>query len=137
MLAWQSASRPNLTERPSQCNIIQKGRFIHNGMINQPRFPSPVFVLGKGGTLLTLPLLLPAAELPSSALRSRKPVQSSARDSFVAGDSVKYSLDSEGVLGVRWKGDAGRRRELLEVPGRARPACSFCSSVQLRRAAIS
>jgi hypothetical protein len=99
--------------------------------------PSPPLVSGLGGAeLLTLPLLLPAVE-PSSALRSRNPVHRSASDSLVAGGSLKNSVDSEGVLGVRWNGDMGKRRLLLDVPGRARPACSFCSSVQLRSAAIN
>lgn len=72
---------------------------------------------------------------PSSALRSRNPAQRSARDSLpddVDGASEKNSVLSEGVLGVRWKGEAGRRSVLCEAPGRARPACSFCSSVQAR-----
>jgi hypothetical protein len=36
-----------------------------------------------------------------------------------------------GVDGVRLNGDKGRRRLPLEVavPGRARPACSFCSTM--------
>lgn len=33
------------------------------------------------------------------------------------------------MLGVRWKGEVGSLRLLLEAPGRARPACSRCSSV--------
>ena len=33
----------------------------------------------------------------------------------------------DGVDGVLRKGDIGMRRLVLEVPGRARPACSFCS----------
>lgn len=73
--------------------------------------------------------------LPSSALRSRKPAQRSASDSLppdVGGASEKNSVLRDGVLGVRWKGEAGRRRVLCDAPGRARPACSFCSSVQAR-----
>jgi hypothetical protein len=35
---------------------------------------------------------------------------------------------SEGVLGVRRNGDMGTP-SLDDVPGRARPACSFCSGV--------
>lgn len=71
---------------------------------------------------------------PSSALRSRKPAQRSARDSLPDADgaSEKKSVLKDGVLGVRWKGDAGRRRVLCDAPGRARPACSFCSSVHAR-----
>ena len=99
---------------------------------------SPLLVSGltRGAELLTLPLLLPAVE-PSSALLSRNPVHSSANDSLFAGDSVKNSVDNEGVLGVRWNGDMGKRKLLFDAPGLARPACSFCSSVQLRSAAIN
>lgn len=52
--------------------------------------------------------------LPSSALRSRNPAQRSARDSLPDADDVseKNSVVSEGVLGVRWKGEAGRRSVL-------------------------
>lgn len=73
--------------------------------------------------------------LPSSALRSRNPAHRSARDSFPdvdGGASEKNSVLRDGVLGVRWKGEAGRRSVLCDAPGRARPACSFCSSVQAR-----
>ena len=99
--------------------------------------PSPPLVSGlRGAELLTLPLLLPEVE-PSSALRSRNPVQRSANDSLLAGGSVKNSVDNDGVLGVRWNGDTGNLRVLPDVPGRARPACSFCSSVQLSSAAIN
>jgi hypothetical protein len=97
---------------------------------------SPPLVSGLGAELLTLPLLLPALE-PSSALLSRNPVHRSASDSLFDSDSVKNSVDNEGVLGVRWNGDTGKRKLLFEAPGLARPACSFCSSVQLRSAAIS
>jgi hypothetical protein len=93
-------------------------------------------VSGLGGAELTLSLLLPDLD-PSSALLSRKPVQRSASDSLLGGGSVKNSEDKEGVLGVRWKGDTGRRRLIFEAPGLARPACSFCSSVQFSRAAIN
>lgn len=85
--------------------------------------------------LLTLSFLLDEpCPAPSCALRSRKPAHSSASDSLSRADDVseKTSALREGELGVRWNGDAGRRRELLDVPGRARPACSLCSSVQLR-----
>lgn len=98
--------------------------------------PSAARVSGLGVELLTLPLLL-CTLAPSSALRSRNPVQRSANDSLLAGASAKNSLDRDGVLGVRWKGDVGKRRVLYDVPGLARPACSFCSSVQFRRAAIN
>lgn len=52
--------------------------------------------------------------LPSSALRSRKPAQRSARDSLPDADEVseKNSVLKEGVLGVRLKGEAGRRSVL-------------------------
>ena len=99
--------------------------------------PSPPLVSGlPGAVLLTLPLRLPVVE-PSSALLSRKPVHRSASDSLFAGDSVKNSLDREGVLGVRWNGDMGKRKLLFDAPALCSPACSFCSSVQFRRAAIN
>lgn len=84
--------------------------------------------------LLVLSFLGAPPLAPSCALRSRKWAQRSDKDSlsFVEVGSEKISALSEGELGVRWKGDAGRRRLLPEVPGRARPACSRCSSVQLR-----
>lgn len=52
--------------------------------------------------------------LPSSALRSRNPAQRSASDSLPDVDEVseKNSVLKEGVLGVRWKGEAGRRSVL-------------------------
>lgn len=89
--------------------------------------------------LLTLPLLESfSLTLPSSALRSRNPVQSSDNDSlWVLEGSVKNSVDNDGVLGVRWNGDMGRRKLLLEAPGLARPACSFCSSVQFNKEAMT
>lgn len=86
----------------------------------------------------TLPFLesLPRVSIgrPSSTLRSKKPAQRSAKDSFPdeGAFSEKNSVLRDGVLGVRWKGETGRRRVLFEAPGRARPACSFCSSVQAR-----
>jgi hypothetical protein len=95
-------------------------------------------VSGRSGTALETLALLDPAVLPSSACRSRNPVHSSARDSLFADDvSGKNSLESEGVLGVRWNGDMGIRRLWFEAPGLARPACSFCSSVQFRIAAMS
>ena len=71
---------------------------------------------------------------PSCALRSKKPAHNSARDSFSRAEvgSENKSALSDGELGVRWKGELGRRRELLDAPGRDRPAFSRCSSVQLR-----
>lgn len=90
--------------------------------------PAPV------ATLLALPFLDGPSLVPSCALRSRKPAQSSAKDSLSLADegSENMSALSDGELGVRWKGERGRRKELLEPPGRASPACSRCSSVQLR-----
>ncbi len=74
----------------------------------------------------------------SSTLFSRKPAQRSASDSLadVGVSSEKYSALRDGVLGVRWNGDDGRRRLLVEVPGLASPACSRCSSVQFSRPAM-
>lgn len=86
----------------------------------------------------TLPFLesLPSVSIgrPSSTLRSKKPAQRSAKDSFPDEGvfSEKNSVLRDGVLGVRWKGETGRRRLLFEAPGRVRPACSFCSSVHAR-----
>ena len=102
---------------------------------------------------------LPAREdslAPCCASCSRNPDQSSARDSLLV-VLVYSSLLSDGLLGVRWKGEMGMRRLVLEAPGRDSPACSrwsagqrqhaICSvasericgvpSVQLSRAAIS
>src|SRR3569833_305139 len=75
----------------------------------------------------------------SSTLRSRKLAHRSPSDSLpdVGVGSEKNSVLSDGVLGVRWKGDVGSRRLLLaDVPGRARPACSRCSSVQFSTPAM-
>jgi hypothetical protein len=71
-------------------------------------------------------------EMPSCVSRSRKSDHSSARDSLLVRVS---SCESDGVLGVRRNGDMGTRRALLDAPGRARPACSFCSVtiLELRR----
>lgn len=91
-------------------------------------------------TLDALPFLDPSCVLPSSALRSRKLAHRSANDSLLAEEGVgseKKSVLRDGVLGVLWKGEVGRRRLLLEAPGLARPACSRCSSVQLSRPAIT
>lgn len=73
---------------------------------------------------------LPLRELDS---RSRKSDQSSASDSLLL-ELLAMSIGSlipllsDGVDGVRRNGDIGMRRLLFEVPGRARPACSFCSA---------
>ena len=75
----------------------------------------------------------------SSTLLSRNPAQRSASDSLLADVGVgseKNSVLSDGVLGVLWNGDVGSRRVLLEVPGRANPACSRCSSVQFNKPAM-
>lgn len=105
--------------------------------------PYAPLVSGLVLTLLILSFLDDGA--PSSTLRSRNPAHRSASDSLVAAPpaddaeaaSAKNSVLSAGELGVRWNGEAGRRRVLLRVPGRARPACSRCSSVQLRRPAMT
>ena len=85
--------------------------------------------------------LLRLLDCPCCASCSKKFCQRSDSVSFVAGlESVKYSACKAGVLGVRWKGDEGILRDpelKAEVPGRASPACSRCSSFQFRRAAIS
>jgi hypothetical protein len=88
----------------------------------------------------TLPFRDPEAVLASSTLLSRKPAHRSASDSFlpdVGVDSEKNSVFNAGELGVRWNGEAGRRRVLLAPPGRARPAFSRCSSVQSSRPAMT
>jgi hypothetical protein len=98
--------------------------------------PNPLPVLGGGLTVLSL--RDPA--FPSVASLSRKSCHSSASDSLLLDElainigSVAAEL-SEGVEGVRLKGDNGIRRpvELCDVPGRARPACSFCSAQQVSK----
>lgn len=106
-------------------------------------FPSGFVTVALVPILETLPFLesgpMISDVLPSSALRSRNPAQRSASDSLPDVDEVseKNSVLNEGVLGVRWKGEAGRRNVLCEAPGRARPACSFCSSVHARYPAIT
>jgi hypothetical protein len=82
------------------CYSTRSKSIIHIQGQNHLEPPPSPLVSDLGAELLTLPLLLPAAE-PSSALRSRNPVHSSARDSLLAGDSVKNSVDNDGVLGVR------------------------------------
>ena len=85
--------------------------------------------------------LLPVAPpIPASASRSKNSDHSSARLSFVAlaGLSGMKSVLSEGVLGVRLNGEMGNLRlPLAKDPCRTRPACSFCSSLQLSNAAMS
>lgn len=78
-----------------------------------------------------LPLLLASfPSLPSAASLSRKSCHNSANDSLLLellAISIGSDIElSDGVLGVRRNGDAGIP-SLEDVPGRARPACSFCS----------
>lgn len=118
-------------------NMIQEPLHLSTPLLSFKHFV-PYF----GTTLLTLALLLPPAALPaalpSSACLSKNPVHSSAKLSLgVPCRSGKNSALRLGVLGVRWKGLCGRRSEEPAVPGRARPACSFCSSVQERREAMT
>lgn len=88
-----------------------------------------------GGGDAALPLLEPS--FPSADSRSRKSCHSSASDSLLL-ELLAMSIGSEaelseGVEGVRRKGDSGMRRlEAVDaVPGRARPACSRCSAYLL------
>lgn len=91
--------------------------------------PSPLPDLGGGLTVLPL-LLASFPALPSAASLSKKSCHSSAKLSLLLellainmGSLIEPRL---GVLGVLRKGLMGTpSREL--VPGRARPACSFCS----------
>ena len=91
--------------------------------------PNPLTLLGGG--LTALPRLLASfPSLPSAASRSKKSCHSSASDSLLLellAINMGSDMDaSEGVLGVRRNGDMGTP-SLDDVPGRARPACSFCS----------
>lgn len=87
--------------------------------------PLAVSLLG-GGDVGSLPLR-------ESDSRSKKSDHSSAKDSLLL-ELLAMSMGSfmpllrEGVDGVRRKGDIGILRLLFEVPGRAKPACSFCSA---------
>lgn len=92
--------------------------------------PPPLSLLGGG--LVALPLLEPS--FPSAASLSKKSCHSSAKDSLLlellAINIGSLTLLSEGVEGVRRKGEMGMRRpEVDAAPGRARPACSRCSVV--------
>jgi hypothetical protein len=83
-----------------------------------------------GGGLVALPLL--ELSFPSAASLSKKSCHSSASDSLLlellAINMGSLTLLSEGVDGVRRKGDMGMRRPEADAPpGRARPACSRCS----------
>lgn len=70
--------------------------------------------------------------LPTSASCSRKLDHSSANDSLLEAPLSMNSVARFGVLGVR-RGVPGTRSfpGRLDVPGRARPACSRCSIFQL------
>lgn len=93
---------------------------------------------GLGGPL-PLPDILPFLELPpvpSRASRSRKSDHSSAKLSLLAleprcSSDDSAAVDRDGVLGVLRNGDMGTRSDgvvtEVEAPGRANPACSFCS----------
>jgi hypothetical protein len=80
-----------------------------------------------GGGLAALPLL--ELSLPSAASRSRNSCHISAKDSLLLElEAANIGSESDGVEGVRRKGDEGRRRlDMPDAPGRARPACSRCS----------
>lgn len=94
--------------------------------------PNPLAVRDGGLAALSRRLAsLPS--LPSAASRSKKSCQSSANDSLLL-ELLAMSMGSvaelsDGVEGVRRKGEMGMRKplELDDVPGRARPACSLCS----------
>ena len=78
----------------------------------------PLELLGGDFGLLTL----------SCASCSRKSDHRSASDSFRVPPSGKKSVERAGVLGVRCHGDTGTLAFGFEAPGRARPACSRCST---------
>lgn len=116
--------------RPSAEKIIvHRTSLVYFSLIPRPLPPL-------GGGLTVLPLLLASfPSLPSAASRSRKSCHNSASDSLLLellainmGSDIELS---DGVLGVRRKGDIGtpNLEEDEDVPGRARPACSFCSKV--------
>lgn len=82
--------------------------------------------------LAVLPLLSPPFSSPAS--RCKKSCHNSARLSLLLellAMSIGSDIElSEGVEGVRRKGDMGSRKLDVapeDVPGRARPACSRCS----------
>jgi len=103
---------------------------LHSGHYFFSLMPSPPSVRA----WLAILSLLDPLPLPSAASRSRKSCHSSASDSLLL-ELLAMSMGSAaaecscGVDGVRRKGVNGMRSpdELDEVPGRARPACSFCS----------
>lgn len=120
--------------------------FLVNSGLCLPKAPSIgliiLVVLGDRRLFAVLPLrLLPIPPaLPASASRSRNSDQSSARLSLPvpAGLSAMKSVESEGVLGVRRKGETGSLRlPLAKDPCRSRPAFSFSSSVHPNSAAMS
>ena len=111
--------------------------FVVDLTLNNPSYntsyfsPMPRPLPDLGGGLTVLPLLLASfPSLPSAASLSKKSCHSSAKLSLLLellainiGSLIELRL---GVLGVLRNGLTGTpSREL--VPGRARPACSFCS----------
>lgn len=74
-------------------------------------------------------LLGDLGDLIPCASCSKKSDQSSARDSFLVLPSGETSVDKAGVLGVLCQGESGTRKFGFDVPGRASPACSRCSTV--------
>jgi len=97
-----------------------------------PSIPRP---LGGGPDvgLSVLPLLLLIPCVPSAASLSKKSCHNSAKLSLLL-ELLAISIGSDaalsdGVDGVRPKGDKGMRRLVVldAVPGRASPACSRCS----------
>jgi hypothetical protein len=102
------------------CGIVQYMIYIKDGL--------SVSLLSKTGVAELGLLESDGLETPSCDSRSKKSDHSSARDSLLVRVS---SCESDGVLGVRRNGDMGTRSALLDAPGRAKPACSFCSAVLL------
>ena len=64
--------------------------------------------------------------IPSLASLSKKSLHNSARLSLLV--VLSNCVLRDGVLGVLRKGEAGTLNAILDAPGRANPACSFCSS---------
>jgi len=103
--------------------------------------PNPGF--SSGGlarlTLLWLAAILPLRNLASPlscASRSKNSDHNSASDSLLDTPPVGLvrpkSEFNAGVLGVRRNGEIGTLNVPLDVPGRARPACSRCSNVEIQ-----
>lgn len=119
---------------------VPKRQTIRSRMLNSYgcALLSLLLAAGLGGPL-PFPDMLPFRDPPlepSRASRSRKSDHSSAKLSLLPLEPRCSSCDSaaadkDGVLGVRRKGDMGTRRDGavvdVEAPGRASPACSFCS----------